>query len=315
MLYMLKRIIGENIKLTFEHDDNLWSIKVDPVQINQILANLCVNARDAIESIGDITILTKNYSVDNQTNKILNHKVDSSATKLAAESHRLPIGNYVRLSFQDNGIGMNKELVSHIFEPFFTTKSVGEGTGLGLSTVFGAIKQNNGFIEVFSEPNKGTTFHIYFLKEATVVEDDADTTTNQNLFGSETILVVEDDKMLLEVEILMLEDYGYNVLAAATIERALELAQQHIGKIDLLLTDIVMPEMNGKDLAERITAFDPEMEVLYMSGYTDNIIAEQNILRGDVHFLSKPFEGDILAAKLRDVLGGTVSLGTQYSIL
>jgi two-component system cell cycle sensor histidine kinase/response regulator CckA len=315
MLDMLKRIIGENIKLTFEHDANLWSIKVDPVQINQILANLCVNARDAIESIGDITILTKNYSVDNQTNKILNHKVDSSATKLAAESHRLPIGNYVRLSFQDNGIGMNKELVSHIFEPFFTTKSVGEGTGLGLSTVFGAIKQNNGFIEVFSEPNKGTTFHIYFLKEATIVEDDADTTTNQNLFGSETILVVEDDKMLLEVEILMLEDYGYNVLAASTIERALELAQQHIGKIDLLLTDIVMPEMNGKDLAERITAFDPEMEVLYMSGYTDNIIAEQNILRGDVHFLSKPFEGDVLAAKLRDVLGGTVSLGTQYSIL
>ncbi|MFT5451030.1 MAG: two-component system cell cycle sensor histidine kinase/response regulator CckA [Enterobacterales bacterium] len=308
MLDMLKLLVGENIELTFEQATNLWSINVDPTQINQVITNLCVNARDAIETVGEITIVTKNYSVDDQTVKILNNELHSTETNLAVEPHRLPSGDYVRLSVQDSGKGMNKEVITHIFEPFFTTKDVGKGTGLGLSIVFGAIKQNYGFIEISSEPNKGTIFHIYFLKENNAEAKDTDVITSQSLFGSETILLVEDDKMLLEVEILMLEEYGYRVLSATTTNQAQELAQQHIGQIDLLLTDIVMPEMNGKDLATKLTAADPKMKVLYMSGYADNIIGEQNILRGDVHFLPKPFESDILVAKLREVLDSTDNL-------
>jgi two-component system cell cycle sensor histidine kinase/response regulator CckA len=293
MLTMLRRLIDENIELNFDQGKNLGSVMIDPSQMDQILTNLCVNASCAINTFGKITIKTENYSSNG----------DSISNELSSEKLVLPAGNYIKLSVSDDGLGMKKEIIKHIFEPFYTTKEVGKGTGLGLSTVFGAVKQNNGYIEVISEQNQGTQFNIYFLSEKNIKLNDNKTQIMSDIFGNETVLVVEDDEMLLEIQIITLEQYGYKVLSASTCRIAEDLALQYRGQIDLLLTDLVMPNMNGKELAEKLSVFCPNMSILYMSGYTADIIADKGIIYENTHFIQKPFGSNVLASKVREILG------------
>ena len=287
MLKMLQRLIGENIHLSWNPAANLWPVKMDPSQLDQILANLCVNARDAIAGIGKITIETQNYSFTESDQK---DRPDS-----------LP-GDYVRLSVSDDGHGIDKEIMPQIFEPFFTTKEFGQGTGLGLSTVFGAVKQNHGFIEVASEPAQGTTFHIYLPRKQATVAAVPEAATKPLHQGTETVLLVEDDQMLLKLSQTMLEKSGYTVLAAATVDRAISLAKEHPGQIHLLLSDLIMPELNGRDLWDILQVFRPEMKVVFMSGYTADIIAKQGVVEEGVNFLQKPVSFEALTSKVREVL-------------
>jgi two-component system cell cycle sensor histidine kinase/response regulator CckA len=215
-------------------------------------------------------------------------------------------GEYVLLAVSDNGCGMDAETRSHLFEPFFTTKAVGKGTGLGLATVYGMVKQNNGFIDVCSEPGQGTTFNIYlppYTAEAgsTVKLDAAQPAAR----GHETILLVEDEPMILDITKTMLERQGYTVMAAATPGEAIRLAREHAGEIHLLMTDVVMPEMNGRDLAKNLLSLYPNLKRLFMSGYTADVIAHHGVLDEGVQFIQKPFSVQALAAKVRDVLDET----------
>ena len=287
MLKMLQRLIGANIQLSWTSGPDLWTVKMDPSQLDQMLANLCVNARDAIDGIGSITIETKNHT----------------ASESDRQKHsEVPSGEYVRLSVSDDGHGIDKEKLNHIFEPFFTTKEFGQGTGLGLSTVYGAIKQNQGYIEVDSEPGRGTTFHIYLPRQKTGVKTIEETTAEPLRQGTETILLVEDNQMLLKMVTSMLEKSGYQVLAAPTVDRAMSLAKEHPDPIHLLLSDLVMPEMNGKDLRDRLQVIRPEMKVIFMSGYSADIIAEQGVIEEGLHFLQKPVSYEVLTSKVREVL-------------
>jgi two-component system cell cycle sensor histidine kinase/response regulator CckA len=290
MLRMLRRLIGENIDLVWQPATGLWPVKIDPSQIDQILANLCVNARDAIGGIGRLTIETANRHLD----------AAYCALHLGAEP-----GEYVLVKVTDNGCGMDQETLSRIFEPFFTTKTFGEGTGLGLATVYGAVKQNNGFIHVDSWPGSGTTFSIYLPRHTSmavsVVQEVAAQPTEG---GLETILLVEDEAAILKMTTRMLQSLGYTVLAANSPEAAIRLAGESAGTIDLLLTDVVMPEMNGRDLAEHLSAFMPRLKCLLMSGYTADIIARQGKHEPGVYFIEKPFSKDGLAAKVRSALAG-----------
>lgn len=257
MLKMLRRLIGEDIDLTWMPGDGLWPVKIDPAQIDQILANLCVNARDAIAGVGSISIETQNIRLDEE---------------YCAKNAGFVPGDYVMLAVSDTGPGMDKETLENLFEPFFTTKEVGEGTGLGLATVYGIVKQNSGFINVYSEPGQGTTFKIYFRKtkeEAPQVQDSA---AGSVAGGSETVLVVEDEGSILRLIRSLLQRFGYSVLCAGTPSEALALVQEQKRGIDLLLTDVVMPEMDGKELTERLQTVLPELKVLFMSGYTANVI-------------------------------------------
>lgn len=289
MLKMMQRLIGEDIHLTWQPAANLWQVKMDPSQIDQILANLCVNARDAISTnIGRITIETRNCKFDAED---CNHYADI-----------LP-GDYIMLAVSDDGRGMDKQTLSQIFEPFFTTKGVGEGTGLGLSTVYGIVKQNEGFINVYSEPGHGTTFKIYLPRYLSKTES----LSNQNekmpvIGGNETILLVEDEPTFLRLTTKMLERHGYTVLTANRPNEAIILAQEHSGEINLLITDVIMPEMNGRDLAARILILHPHLKYLFMSGYTDDAIAHHGVLDEGVHFIQKPFTIQTLASKTREVL-------------
>lgn len=290
MLKMLQRLIGEDIHLTWQPADNLWPVKLDPAQIDQILANLCVNARDAITDVGKITIETENRTFDS----------DYCATHLDF----LP-GDYVRLAVSDTGCGMDKETVAHIFEPFFTTKELGRGTGLGLATVYGIVKQNNGFINVYSEPGLGTTFTIYlsrYVGEA-VRTAVSEIVAEPTLGGQETILLVEDEAAILKMTSTMLKNLGYTVLAANGPGEAARLAQAQSGRIELLMTDIVMPEMNGLELAKYLQTLNPNLHCLFMSGYTANIIAHHGVLDEGVNFIQKPFSIADLATKVREALG------------
>ncbi len=214
-------------------------------------------------------------------------------------------GDYVLLAVSDNGCGMDTETISHLFEPFFTTKELGKGTGLGLATVYGSVKQNNGFINVYSEPGQGTTFKIflprYAAKAATETKELKPQAAER---GSETILLVEDEPAILRMTTMMLELLGYKVLAAPTPGEALRLAQEHAGGIDLVLTDVVMPEMNGRDLAKNLLSIYPDMRRLFMSGYTADVIAHQGVLDVGVHFMQKPFSLADLKMKLREALDG-----------
>lgn len=291
MLKMLQRLIGENIKLAWQPAPDVWQIKIDPSQLDQILANLCVNSRDAIGETGRITIETRNVIVD--------------ASYCAANPEALP-GEYVRLSVSDDGHGIDKQMLSHIFEPFFTTKEVGKGTGLGLSTVYGSVKQNSGFINVYSEPGKGTVFSVYLPRhEGTSGQELTKAVTELPARGLETILLVEDEAAILEVATMMLTEQGYTVLTAATPVAALRLAKEHSGDIQLLMTDVIMPEMNGHDLADKVIAVHPKVKVLFMSGYTADIIAHHGVLEETVHFIQKPFNLADMAAKVRLVLDGS----------
>ncbi|MFA6010880.1 MAG: PAS domain S-box protein [Desulfobacteraceae bacterium] len=294
MLTMLRRLIGENISLSWQPGANLWSISMDPSQMDQILANLCVNARDAIqESIGNIAVATGRNTFDEE---------------YCANHPGFVAGEYVWIAVSDTGKGMNKEMLSNIFEPFFTTKGVGEGTGLGLATVYGAVKQNNGFINVYSEPEKGTTFTIYLPRFVLKVDRDGKEKMGSAApvkpieRGHETILLVEDEPGILKMTSIILEKLGYTVLAANTPGQAMHLAREQAGEIHLLLTDVIMPEMSGRDLAQSLLVLYPDIKRLFMSGYTADIIAHQGILDERVYFIQKPFSTKDLATKVREAL-------------
>ncbi|MBM9537903.1 PAS domain S-box protein [Desulfobulbus alkaliphilus] len=289
MLLMLRRLIGEDIKLSWMPGRDLWAVRMDPSQIDQILANLCVNARDAIGgTTGRVTIETANVVFDQ--------------AYCALHAGFVP-GEYILLAVSDDGCGMDKETLSHLFEPFYTTKEVGQGTGLGSAMVYGIIRQNNGFINVYSEPGQGTTFRMYLPRFAVQGTDKTEAETLKPMAcGQETILLVEDEPMILEMVSLMLESQGYTVLAAATPGEALRLAREYSGIIHLLMTDVIMPEMNGRELAQNLLTLHPGLKRLFMSGYTANVIAHHGVLDADVHFIQKPFSNQDLAAKVRIAL-------------
>jgi two-component system, cell cycle sensor histidine kinase and response regulator CckA len=290
MLKMLRRLIGEDINLLWQPGRSLQPVKVDPSQIDQLLANLCVNARDAIEGVGKVTIETGAKTFDE----------DYCHDHLGS----LP-GEYVLLEVSDDGCGMDKTTLSHIFEPFFTTKEQGKGTGLGLASIYGIVKQNNGFINVYSEPDQGTTFKIYLpvyaIQSDGMMEKAPNLPTEQ---GNETILLVEDESVILQMTTRMLERLGYTVVAAATPGEAIRLAHEYQGRIDLLMTDVVMPEMNGRELAEKLLSHYPDLKRLFMSGYTANVIAHHGVLDQGVNFIEKPFSKKDLGEKLREALEG-----------
>jgi PAS domain S-box-containing protein len=288
MLKMLRRLIGENIVIHWQPGLDLWPVKVDLSQIDQILVNLCINARDAICGPGKATIETANVPGDN---------ADWSGHPglISAE--------FVRLAVSDNGCGMDKETQSHLFEPFFTTKELGKGTGLGLATVFGIVEQNNGFIKVSSAPDQGTTVAIYLPRHVGQAEPlQVAGSLPRVQRGHETILLVEDEPSIMDLTKMLLENQGYTVFAASTPSEAIRLAKEHAGEIHLLMSDVVMPEMNGRDLAKNLLAAYPHMKRLFTSGYTADIIANNGVLDAGVHFIQKPFSRKSLAAKVREVL-------------
>ena len=293
MTNMLQRLIGEDIDLKWLPGENVWPVKVDPGQIDQILANLCVNARDAIADVGKVTIETGNAEFDE--------------TYCNDHPGFVP-GEYVLLSVSDNGCGMDTEALGKIFEPFFTTKESGKGTGLGLATVYGVVTQNKGFVNVYSEPGHGTTFKIYLprhrTKAAFLPKMAKDHPPER---GQETILLVEDEPAILRMTTMMIERMGYQVVAARTPGEAIRLAQEHAGKIHLLMTDVVMPEMNGRVLAKNILSIHPNLKRLFMSGYTANVIAHHGVLDKGVNFIQKPFSREELGAKVRKALDGDES--------
>jgi CheY-like chemotaxis protein len=287
MLKMLRRLIGEDIDLAWL-PDGVWQVKMDPAQIDQILANLCVNARDAVADVGRITIETGDVTFE--TDFCIGHR-------------GFVPGEYVLLTVSDDGCGMDKETLKKIFEPFFTTKGVGQGTGLGLAMVYGIVKQNAGFIDVYSEPGHGTSFKIY-LPRYLGKEEQARTAGPKEPAGrgQETVLMVEDEPLILDLGKEMLEMQGYRVLSAGTPGEAIRLAGEHNGEIHLLMTDVVMPEMNGRELARKLLALYPGLKCLFMSGYTADVIAPHGVLDEGVHFIQKPFSLDNLAAKVRETL-------------
>jgi len=290
MLKMLRRLIGEEINLRWYPTAQSWLIKIDPAQVDQILANLCVNARDAISGFGEVTIETANVVIDEEY--------------CASHPEAVP-GEYVMLAVSDTGSGMDRETLSHIFEPFYTTKNPGEGTGLGLPTVYGIAKQNQGFVNVYSEPGQGSTFRIYLPRY--VGEGDALSQADGQSIPAgrgETILLVEDEAAILMLGTKMLQELGYRVLAAGSPAEAMRLAEKENGGIPLLVTDLVMPEMNGRQLAEALRAAHPAMRTVYMSGYTANVIAHHGVVDEGVYFLQKPFSRRDLAAKVRAALDG-----------
>jgi two-component system, cell cycle sensor histidine kinase and response regulator CckA len=288
-LSVMQRLIGEDIDLSWNPGRNLWPVRIDPAQIDQVLTNLAVNSRDAIEQHGKVAIETSNVVID----------------EAYCSGHRgfVP-GEYVRLSFSDDGCGMDKEVIDHLFEPFFTTKEVGKGTGLGLATVYGIIRQNDGFIIIYSEPGRGTTLKIYLPRysgEKTAAEETG-IRTEPPRGGIETILVVEDELSVLKLTKLMLEHMGYTVIAASAPSEALRLAEIHDGEIHLLLVDVVMPEMTGRELSEKLSPLRPGLKTVFMSGYTADVIAHRGVLDEGVHFIQKPFSAKDLSAKMREVL-------------
>ena len=288
MLTMLKRLIGEDIEFVWMPGADLWPVKMDASQLDQMLANLCVNSRDAIHGTGKITVTTANHTID---------------AKYCVSHAGVVPGDYVRITVSDSGCGMDPETLGHIFEPFFTTKDVGVGTGLGLATVYGAVKQNGGFIDVCSELGKGTTFTIYLLRhQGQRVPVRTPAPAEPVVCGHETILLVEDELSILKLTARMLGKFGYTVLMAGTPGEAVRLAQEHAGDIDLLMTDVVMPEMNGRDLAKNLRALYPELKRLFMSGYTADIIAIHGVVEQGVCFIQKPFTMQELAAKVRNTL-------------
>ncbi len=284
---MLRRVIGEHIELETVLTPGLGSVKADAGQIEQVIMNLAVNARDAMSEGGKLYIRTGNVDVQH--------------------SSRLPAdvrpGSYVRLTVADTGKGMDAEIMVHLFEPFYTSKATGKGTGLGLSTVYGIVKRSGGEIVVESEPGRGATFQIY-LPRIVGIMDTAHATRTQAavLPGTETILLVEDEPGVRQLVRDMLHRLGYTTLEAGGAVDALRIFEQHHGVIDLLLTDVIMPQMSGRELASRLRAVQPSLKVLYMSGYTDDMLAHHGVLEPNVFLLPKPFAPDELGVKLREVL-------------
>ena len=287
---LLQRVIGEDIELDFQTHAKIGSVRADPGQLEQVIVNLAANARDAMMAGGKLTIATSNVDLDEAY-------VDRRAV--------VPPGRYVQLVVSDTGCGMDRETQSHIFEPFFTTKEQGKGTGLGLATVYGIVKQSGGYIWVYSEPGHGTTFKIYLPLVEAAGESLRHVEPSEKLpRGSETILVVEDDSSLREVTGEFLKSSGYTVIAAESPDQALHLAQSHNGPIDFLLTDVILPKMNGRELAARIGAARPSIKVLYVSGYADGIVRDgsHGPLQEGLAFLQKPCSRGELTRKVREIL-------------
>ena len=286
---MLRRLIGEDIELVISLDPAAGAVNADPGQLEQVLLNLVVNARDAMPSGGRVAVETARVTL---------------ADELVERRHRLPPGDYVRLTVADSGLGMDETTQAHLFEPFFTTKEVGKGTGLGLATVYGIVKQSGGYIWVYSEPGRGTTVKVYLPRVAGGAEAMPAPEPQALRGGQETVLLVEDSAPVRALARRSLEAWGYTVVDAADGPAAVALATEHAGGIDLLVTDVVMPGMSGRELAELLGPARPSMKVLYTSGYTDDAMVRQGVLNAGVAFLQKPFVPETLARKVRAVLDG-----------
>lgn len=284
---MLRRLLGEDIEIVTHYARTLSRVKVDPSQVDQVLLNLVINARDAMPAGGKLTIETKDVELDDS---------------YTSEHFGVARGPHVMLAVSDTGIGMDSQTQARIFEPFFTTKDVGKGTGLGLSTVFGIVKQSSGHIWVYSEPGGGSTFKLYF--PVTEAEDCAqpEPVEPTTLHGTETILLVEDQDEVRRVAQAILRRHGYHVIEARNAGEALLSCERHPRTIHLLLTDVVMPQLSGRELAERLAAVRPAMKVLYMSGYTENVIVHHGILDSGIAYLQKPIVPESLARRVREVL-------------
>jgi CheY-like chemotaxis protein len=293
---MLRRLIGENIELKLELAPDLGTVRADPGQIDQILMNLAVNARDAMPHGGRITIASANVELTDT---------------IAAGMPLMRPGHYVLLSVTDTGVGMDAAIQARIFEPFYTTKPEGKGTGLGLAMVYGTVKQSGGFIWVSSELGKGATFRIY-LPRIENLEGSISPSGGQtpSLKGSETILLLEDEEAVRGLASAVLRAFGYEVIECETPENALLIAEQSNKTIHLLLTDVVLPRIDGRQVAEKLTSLRPEMRVLYMSGYTDDSVLRCGVLTAQTAFLQKPFAAKDLAAKVREVLDARTEPGS-----
>ena len=286
-LKMLRLLIGAEIELIWLPGMDTYHVNIDPIKLDQLLINLCVNARDAITGVGKITI---------ETQRVL---FDEGSCLLRPS---LTPGDYIVIIVSDDGAGMDEDTLTKIFEPFFTTKGIGKGTGMGLATVYGIIKQNKGLINVYSEPGRGTTFKIYLPSCGGSTREEREDTGTVPASRGETVLIVEDEPVLLEVTSTMLRDLGYKIFAAGTPTEAIRLSREHAGAIDLLMTDVVMPEMNGRELEQHILKNNPQIRRLFTSGYTANVITHNGVLDADVQFIQKPFTIKDIAAKIRKVL-------------
>jgi PAS domain S-box-containing protein len=290
---MLHRLIGEDIELASRLSPDLGRIKADAGQVEQVIINLVVNARDAMPEGGKLTVETTNVDLDDDA---VRGYVDVRP------------GPYVRLAVSDTGVGMDREVREHLFEPFFTTKGAGKGSGLGLATVYGIVKQGGGHIWIYSEPGWGTTFKIFFPRVADGVGSFSTRPPEERAVGgTETVLVVEDDEMLRSLIREILGSAGYQVLLAETPDAGMALLSERSGGVDLLLTDVVLPGMSGRELVERVGALHPEMKVLFMSGYTDEAVARHGVLEPGLAFLQKPFSRDAIIRKVRQVLDTATS--------
>ncbi|MCF8056766.1 MAG: response regulator [Desulfocapsa sp.] len=286
---MLKRLLGEHINVVVCAGRGLWPVKADRTQVGQVLMNLAVNARDAMRDGGTLTIETTNQRLD---------------AKYTQTHHELPSGDYVLLTVSDTGHGMSKETLAHVFEPFFTTKKKGKGTGLGLATSYGIIRQHGGSVHVYTETGQGTVFKVYLprlLDQEMLQPGDPIAKEKMSSGGSETILLVEDDPMVRRICVDILKNFGYSILEAENGEDALQVFERYHGKIDLLLTDVVMPRMGGTELAEKIRKLSPDIRVIFMSGYTENAIVHNGILKEGIDFIHKPITPDSLAFGIRKV--------------
>jgi two-component system cell cycle sensor histidine kinase/response regulator CckA len=299
---MLRRLIGEDIQLITSLEPEVWSVKVDPGMIEQVVMNLAVNSRDAMPSGGKLTIETSNVIHDEEY-----------------ASHHVSVkpGYYVMLAISDTGCGMDKETQSHLFEPFFTTKDTGKGTGLGLSTVYGIIKQSGGNIWAYSEPGLGTTFKIYLPRVEKAAKGYKPRLKPKEVGapgGTETILLVEDEEAVRSMVSKVLQNKGYTVLEARHGNEAIKVSERYEGSINLMVTDVIMPQMSGRELAERLASMRPEMHVLYMSGYPDNTIVQHGVLEPGTAFLQKPFTINALELKVREILDGARKGGRGIQI-